>query len=361
MRRPLILIAALLAASAHGEAPLAQPWHANQQIAFFEAGKGNFEASAQKMKDGLELAERALGEGSPDLIPVLLDSVATLRRLARYVEARAQGRWALALAEKYLEPKDPLRLRACMEMAAMSREQGSFEQAALYYDEAELSAPGPLLELERARLYQLWGKKLDAVARFKLALDEKKGLQGEMKETAQLEYADLLLEWGKLDEASKLYAKALATRKARLPEGHVDMSPCLEGLGKVELARGKKDKAMELFAQSEKMRKGTLGPDIWPSLKYLDGAAELYRLMGRHAEAIALFQRCVGINEKSLGEKHPLVARALRRLGVAQKDAGKAAEARKSWARAKEILISNFSGSDSRVHQIENLIASLQP
>ena len=142
-------------------------------------------------------------------------------------------------------------------------------------------------------------------------------------------YAALLRKTNREEQASKMEARAKATREESSWE--MSMDAATEAYQQARYTEAEK---FFLAALEEADNFGPQDPRLVPSL---NGLASVYRTQGKHAEAEPLFKRSLAIREEALGPEHFDVALGLHNLALTYDSQGKYAEAEPLYKRALAI------------------------
>jgi tetratricopeptide (TPR) repeat protein len=129
---------------------------------------------------------------------------------------------------------------------------------------------------------------------------------------AQSNLATVLLDRGSLSEATALFRRTLAAKRALLGAEHASTLTGLNNLGHALLQAGRLADAEDAFVEAYEARRRTLGPTDERTLASANNLAEVMRERGRTGEAEALYVQAVDGYKSVLGPEHPrtLTARA---------------------------------------------------
>ncbi len=148
-----------------------------------------------------------------------------------------------------------------------------------------------------------------------------------------------LWQMARQDEARPLYERALALHEARAPEGTIESTWSLEGLGRIHADAGDLQEALRLFERSLEIEQRLLAADHPLLSRTLNAIAVIHRRLGDNPKAVALYERTLRINEARLGPDHPNTAVALTNLANARWDVGDPDGARGLLERALRIRL----------------------
>lgn len=183
------------------------------------------------------------------------------------------------------------------------------------------SPPRTVAELERARgsVEQAVGRHADAVADFDRALaalraghllDDPRAEEQYFARVMQRARGASLLESGRLDEATRGLAEALAAARAATPPLDVEIAGALDDLGRARLATDDPGAAHALHAEAAERVLHALGDGSHSTgLVFENLGADLVRL-GRFDEAARAYRRAAEVFRRAHGATHPAAARA---------------------------------------------------
>lgn len=414
MRRPLACLGFAVALTITVPAA-AQQADINAIVSRFDSfyAAGNFPAALVEAQR-LEAAVRARVGTEHQLYAIALSGLAqTYDAQAKYAEAEAVYRRALAIAEKTLGPTHTNTAAIRTRLAGVYQHQARYADAEAMYrrslaiEEKALGARHPDLMItlnNLANAMQRQGKYSDAEALYRRALPIAEAAKGAgHADVAQVlnNLAVLASAQGKLGDAERLHQRALAIREKALNAGHPDLAfslnnlagiykmqgknaeaealfrraiPILErtlggshpevaiainNLALVSESQGKLGDAEALYLRALPMLEKALGPDHPNVAAALNNLAIIYEHRGKYADAGALHQRALAIKEKALGAGHPDVALVLNNLALVQQRQGKYAEAGQLYARALRIRENTRGASHPDVAVTLNNLALL--
>ena len=144
----------------------------------------------------------------------------------------------------------------------------------------------------------------------------------------------LYADQGKLDEAEKMYQRALqGYEKARGPD-HTSTLDTVNSLGSLYHSQDKLDEAEKMYQRALQGKEKAWGPDHTSTLETVGNLGFLYKDQGKRAEAEKMYQRALQGKEKSLGPNHTSTLDTVHGLGFIYRDQGKVSEAEKMFQRA---------------------------
>ncbi|MEZ4360132.1 MAG: serine/threonine-protein kinase [Kofleriaceae bacterium] len=310
---------------------------------------------------------------------VQLDEAQGLRRLARYPQALAAARAALAaagstsyaplvaearwvlgqvLADTSDREAEPT-LRAAMHAAAAAGDLSLMVSAAtdLIHVMADNSAPyqqvlevsglaeavavaaRPSAELS-VRLgaaiglvHHVHGAPAAARARLEAALQYAERELGP-EHPSVLVVLDLLgrvaAEDGRLADAQRLLERVVSVRERTLGKDHPLLARALDALGRVSLAQGKFDEAKARYERALAIWTQAFGPDHLEVGNAYASLGGLYAKEGDAERAVGSYERALQITERARGAEHADVGKALAHLAMAE-------EGRSNLERAREL------------------------
>jgi tetratricopeptide (TPR) repeat protein len=123
----------------------------------------------------------------------------------------------------------------------------------------------------------------------------------------------------KLDEAERLYQRALPLFDVAIGMDHPKTAHCLSNLALLYVSQGKDTEAEQLLLHVQAIRETSLGPMHLDTARSLQNLAWFYIYLGkqeRYAEAKQLLERSLAIRETLLGPEHPQGAMSLNHLAL---------------------------------------------
>ena len=130
----------------------------------------------------------------------------------------------------------------------------------------------------------------------------------------QRDLAYTCLKAGHVEEAGRIYKRAMQVLVAALGPNHPEMATAWFQIGELQESQGAPEQAWTLYERCLKILQSKLGlldPALCPVLENL---ARLATRLGRDPEALAYSRRLVTIQEKFLPPNHPHLAEALNAL-----------------------------------------------
>jgi tetratricopeptide (TPR) repeat protein len=247
---------------------------------------GEYARAEPLLRQALEIAKEALGEGHPEYARGLNNLAVLYQGMGDFARAEPLFRQAMEIKKKVLGEGHP------------DYAQGLNNLAELYQDMRDYARAEPLI---------------------RQALEIKKKVLGE----GHPDYAQSLnnlagLYWamGEYARAEPLLRQALEIKKKVLGEGHPDYAASLNNLAAVYQDMDDYARAEPLYRQALEIRKKAVGEGHPDYATGLNNLAALYRDMGEYARAEPLFRQALEITKKALGEDHPSYAGWLRNLAM---------------------------------------------
>ncbi|HMB52165.1 MAG TPA: serine/threonine-protein kinase [Thermoanaerobaculia bacterium] len=341
--------------------------------------------------EALDLQERHLAEGHPDLAPTLtglaflreeegdLEKAESLLRRAvdirrthpgpgdRDLAASLNDLGVLALHRREPEVAEPLLAEArelhrrlygddhprtavdLANLAGLLHRQGEYQRAADRMEEAldiqrrTLGDAHPTLALTLANLGALRYETGDlGAARTALtealAVHRRLGRDDHPDVARTLEaLAAVLRQEGDLAAAEPVYRRALAMARRLHPAGHPRIANTANNLGLLLRDRGELAEAEALLAEALATRRTALGENDPATALSLHSLGTVRSAAGDPAGAEALFRRALDIRREALPERHPHLAYTLLALGELLTADGRAGEAEALLAEAVEV------------------------
>ncbi|KAN0067763.1 hypothetical protein V8E54_014010 [Elaphomyces granulatus] len=155
------------------------------------------------------------------------------------------------------------------------------------------------------------------------------GMERELRRLGLL-YADQ----GKLDEAEKMYQRALQGYEKTLGPDHTSTLHTVNNLGALYADQGKLDEAEKMYQRALQGYEEAWGPDHTSTLDTVNNLGNLIRLLGKLNEAAKMYQRALRGKEKAWGPDHTSTLSTVNNLGALYADQGKLDEAEKMYQRA---------------------------
>ncbi|KAN0072347.1 HET domain containing protein [Elaphomyces granulatus] len=144
----------------------------------------------------------------------------------------------------------------------------------------------------------------------------------------------LYADQGKLDEAEKMYQRALQGMAKALGPDHTSTLDAVNNLGLLYFSQDKLDEAEKMYQRALQGFEKAFGPDHTSALVTVNYLGGLYFSQGKLDEAEKMYQRALQGREKALGPDHTSTLDTVNNLGILYRSQGKLDEAEKMYQRA---------------------------
>ena len=144
----------------------------------------------------------------------------------------------------------------------------------------------------------------------------------------------LYADQGKLDEAEKMYQRALQGKEKAWGPDHTSTLDTVNNLGLLYADQGKLDEAEKMYQRALQGKEKAWGPDHTSTLDTVNNLGTLYAGQGKLDEAEKMYQRALQGKEKAWGPDHTSTLGTVNNLGLLYADQGKLDEAEKMYQRA---------------------------
>ncbi|EON65745.1 hypothetical protein W97_04984 [Coniosporium apollinis CBS 100218] len=165
----------------------------------------------------------------------------------------------------------------------------------------------------------------------------------------------------KLNEAEKMYQRALAGYEKALSVEHTSTLDTVNNLGLLYADQGKLGEAEEMYQRALKGKEKTLGLEHASTLNTVNNLGNLYADQGKLGEAEEMYQRALVGYKKALSVEHTSTLNTVNNLGLLYADQGKLGEAEEmyQWALAgyKKALGPEHTSTLSTINNLGNLYA----
>ncbi|KAN0084763.1 HET domain containing protein [Elaphomyces granulatus] len=138
----------------------------------------------------------------------------------------------------------------------------------------------------------------------------------------------------KLDEAEKMYQRALQGYEEACGPDHILTMDTVNNLGLLYKSQGKLDEAEKMYQRALQGREKAWGPDHTSTLGSVNNLGLLYADQDKLDEAEKMYQRALQGYEKAWGPYHTSTLDTVNNLGLLYADQGKLDEAEKMYQRA---------------------------
>jgi tetratricopeptide (TPR) repeat protein len=139
---------------------------------------------------------------------------------------------------------------------------------------------------------------------------------------------------GKLDEAEKMFQRALQGYEKAWVQDHTPTLVTVNNLGAFYAAQGKLDEAEKMYQRALQGYEKAWGPDHTLTLDTVNNLGDLYKSQGKLDKAEKMYQRALQGKEKALGLDHISTLNTVYNLGLLYAVQGKLDKAEKMYQRA---------------------------
>ncbi len=151
----------------------------------------------------------------------------------------------------------------------------------------------------------------------------------------------------------------VAIKEKVLGPNHTEVGSALHNLAMMLVFEGRMEEAERLYKRAITIKEQALGPEHTETSNALYGLAELYAQQGRNADAEALYNRVLAIKEKQLGKEHTEVATVLAELAFVYVAEARYADAEPIYRRALAIKEKALGGEHPEVSTVLSDLAEL--
>ncbi|MEM7582265.1 MAG: CHAT domain-containing tetratricopeptide repeat protein [Acidobacteriota bacterium] len=274
--------------------------------ALCHGGKAGTEEAATAARRALELRQRALGPGHPDVAQSLHTSACLSWAEGDYERAGELLEQALEIRRSALGERTIEVARTFNDLGLLRKMQGDYAVARGLYEDAR-------------------------------ALREVVACPVQEKVSGDTNHAVLLREIGDLEGARELLEHAVATAEGAFAPDHPRLASSLNSLARLHQRMGDYASARSLFERVLKMRQAAFGPDHPAVGISLNNLGLLLQEMGAYRDAGELFERAQGIWRRTLPAEHPHVVTGLNNQAGLLHRQGELAAARGLYERALAI------------------------
>ena len=272
---------------------------------------GVYDRAATLLERALALRRATLGPEHPDTAQSMEALAEAYRELARFDDAEAMHREALAIKRRIGD--SPSSIAASLnDLGLTLSERGKFGEAE------------PLLR----EAIDSW-RRLGSGAQGDVAV----GLNN---------LAQSLRQQGRLDEAANALDEAIAIRRQRLGNDHPLLANVLGHLGQVRNAQGDLPRAEPLLREALAIRRKAYGDDHPDTATAFNNLASLLHDAGDLAGAEPFYRLALAGTEKRLGARHPDYAVQVNNLASLLEDRGRLDEAEALFRTSLEVRRAAF-------------------
>ena len=129
------------------------------------------------------------------------------------------------------------------------------------------------------------------------------------------EYARLLKETGKLQQAETIFLELLNKRRQELGNRHLDTLATMSNLAELYQELDQADKALEHQLPALEIQRETLGDRHPATLASMQNLSSIYHRLGKFEQSLDLFKNSLATMREVLGDDHPQTLSAINNLG----------------------------------------------
>jgi CHAT domain-containing protein/Tfp pilus assembly protein PilF len=310
--------------------------------------QGNAGEAEKLYKQALDIRTKQSAE-SPAVVVLINNLGNVYKSQARYDDADAQYKRALAMAEKIGGPDNLQVALVLNNLTKVYEDQGRFDEVeaagkrALAIREGKLGPNHPEVAASLnnlAHVYARQGRYAEADRMFQRAMEiwEKAlGPKHPNLATALINVAAVYAEEERLDDAEALYKRALGIREAVFGPSHSDVATVLNNLAQIYESQGRYNDVETYSKRALAIVSKTLGPSNPDTAKVIRKLGVAYDGQGRYADADAQFKQALDIFTKTLGPNHRFLATVLISQGHMYEHQRRYDDADKAYQRALAI------------------------
>jgi tetratricopeptide (TPR) repeat protein len=284
---------------------------------------------------------------------VLAKDAAAKHVVASYVESERLLREALAIRERYLDPKEILIGTTLNDLGASLYYQSRFSEAESYYKRAiEIFAGNPKAVADRVATLG----NLASLYREQRRIPEAESVYSEIFKTLEdsravneLIVASILNEYGvfqkvigNAEQAGRALERSSEIRERRLAPGHPQVISVWTALADLHYSNRQYSAAEDLFRKTAESCQRALGRKDQRCAPALNGLALSLSIRGSDDEARRVFERALELFEEAHGPVHPRVAAVLNNMGTLADRRGDYKRAERYLSRALEVWLQLF-------------------
>jgi len=184
------------------------------------------------------------------------------------------------------------------------------------------------------------------------------GVEWEMHMLGYL-YADQ----GKLEEAEKMYSRALVGKEKAWGPDHTSTLDTVNNLGNLYKSQGKLEEAEKMYSRALVGKEKAWGPDHTSTLSTVNNLGLLYADQGKLEEAEKMYERALRGYEIALGSIQVLTyvpaLNTMQNLALLLSSIGRADKARELYTRARQGIEVVFGQTSSRYEMVVEALARL--
>ncbi|KAK3265561.1 hypothetical protein CYMTET_25761 [Cymbomonas tetramitiformis] len=318
--------------------------------------RNEMEHAQNLLTDILSNTEQKLGEDHAVTSHCRDELTALLQRCGSPAAAEKLGRDALASARRRLRADDPDLAAALSSLARIMAANGKHEEAlerskeALAIQEKVLGGGHPEV-----------AKQLNAIAALLNTLEhaEESAREPELG-TWTNNLAVQMKGLGHLEEAEKLYRRALELTEQSVGADHAKVGSLLLSLARLMVTKGEVAASVPLLRRSVMVHEKIFGSDHVEVAKILFMLAKVFVEMRKFMDADGLLLRALAIREQSLGKEHKLVLQTHEKLGEVAWELGHLEAAKQRYSEAVDLSRKLYGADDRRVHRLMQEVAQLE-
>ncbi len=287
---------------------------------------GDVTAAEQAFREALSIRRKVRGEEHPLMSQGILFLAMALHTKGDLVGAEAMYREGLALDRKLRGEEHSDVATSLANLAQVLADRGRFAEAMPLFEQAaamnnRLTGPEhPFM----ARTLEQHGAALSAQGKAREALGllakslaiygARYGQEHPRTASALMKLAEAKADLGELEEAEKLHREALAIQRRARAGPHSSIVAALTGLGDTLLRQGRAVEAEPILREALAQAKEALPATHWRQGLVATVAGACLLRLGQREEAESLLRSGHERLSESLGDAHPVTARARRRL-----------------------------------------------
>jgi non-specific serine/threonine protein kinase/serine/threonine-protein kinase len=289
-------------------------------------------------------------EGQPLLQARLMQTLGTVHaQLGLYDEARPLFDGALRIRERELGANDTLVAETLQSIGDVARFKGqtALADSALHralairvaaLGSAHSSVVTTMAALATLRYAQGRLSEAESIYARALSLDSMSGRPDDAARARRLRGLGVIY-WGqgRFEKAEPLFNRALEIELRTLGPDHYDVGGTLNNLGGVYYGMGKYQQALESYERALPIFEKSLDASHPNVFGLYNNFGETYWKLGRFAPAESLLRRSLVMKEKVLGASDPSIANTLHALAGVLRDEQRYGEAESAYRRALAI------------------------
>jgi tetratricopeptide (TPR) repeat protein len=269
--------------------------------------RGRYKESIATHERALELRKAAFGPEHPVVARSLSNLAAALSEDAQLDASEAIQRQVIEIRERAYGPVHPDLAIALNNLGAVKYQRGEYTEAEALLrrvhairSEVMPGHPSTTMALSSVALaVEAQGRLDEAEALYERVLDEQEHVTARDIGTTLNNLGNLYTMQRRLDDAVKVYRRALALYEEQMGPDHPEVGLVLTNLGNVYEEQGKLDDARALQERALAVREKALGPDHPDVAVSLVGLAGALQAANDPAKALPLLERALSIADKA--------------------------------------------------------------